>query len=58
MKSILEKFEDLVLTHKNNNQDEDIFAKYYINSLQGTNSKQARITRGKILRDFIIENSK
>lgn len=58
MKSILEKFEDLVLTHKNNNQDEDIFAKYYINSLQGTNSKQARIARGKILRDYIIENLK
>ena len=53
---ILCNFEKQVLQNKNNNPESNLFAKYYINSLQGTNSKQARITRGIILKNYISEN--
>lgn len=55
-KNILDKFEIEMLKRKNSNQDEDEFARYYINSLQGTGSKSARVIRGSILNDFIVKN--
>lgn len=53
LKAILQEFEEKLLTEKDSDDSENLFKKYYFASIQGTGSKTSRITRGRILQDFI-----
>mgnify|MGYP004650031277 CR=1 FL=1 len=56
LKSILDKFGEELLKNKNTTDSNNKFVQYYLASIQGTGSKTSRITRGKILQEFIKEN--
>ncbi len=53
LKKILSKFEENLLKYKNSTDINNPFVQYYSLSIQGTVSKTARITRGKILQEFL-----
>jgi len=48
----LNEFEENVITNKNKDKHENDFAKYYANMYAGTNSRNARVRRSEILRNY------
>ena len=54
IKRIIKNFEKTLLKNKSNK--DSIYNKYYLSSIQSTGSKFSRITRGKILQEFLIKN--
>lgn len=58
LKNIFSNFEKKLLSNKSNAEEKNIYVEYYLASIQGTGSKTARITRGKILQQFILQSIK
>ncbi len=56
LKEILSNFEVTLMANKTNTDENNSFVKYYLASIQGTGSKTSRITRGKILQEYIKSN--
>lgn len=56
LKTILSNFEKELLVNKTNTDENNPFVQYYLASIQGTGSKTSRITRGKILQEYIKSN--
>lgn len=54
LKPMLLQFESNVLQNKNTNNVDNIYSKYYSYMYTGTNSRQARVIRGKILSDEVL----
>ncbi|MBO6497404.1 MAG: DUF262 domain-containing protein [Roseivirga sp.] len=48
----LNTFESNVLDNKNKDKDQNDFAKYYANMYAGTNSRNARVRRSEILKEY------
>jgi hypothetical protein len=53
-KEKLIQFENNILANKNADRDENDFSKYYSYMYTGTNSRQARVTRGELFYKYII----
>ena len=58
LKEVLSSFEESLLSSKKEADENNVFYKYYMSSIQGTGSRASRINRGKILQDYLTENLK
>lgn len=56
LKRRLEKFETLVLDHRNKPKEENDFSLYYSNMYTGTNNRTSRVYRGELFTKYILKN--